>query len=276
MKDAARRFSDTLALDAYTDEELFEVAFTSYDDHASSGATARRRVLQLTETDVPPERSCIKLYGEIWIVGTGSPDSFGGSIIRVSYGMKKATDLAKLGSPAQTITGVGQTQAYVQKLYFKDTFDTVTESDSNVAWNVFLSPHEVIESGMIVATSDLLLRVRKTYLPVEGLRVAECDEMEANSAQTAIFSENGGYDSTTDSYTVINTSVPALIVDYNKLYKLHSAADAPYVPGDLAVLVAKTALTPKVGSYFSMLGTKWRVLTVQTELDSWLMHVRVG
>lgn len=276
MKDAARRFNDALATDAYSGDEAFFCAFTTYDDHAASGATARRRTLSVPDGTQIPLRSAINLFGEIWIVGAGSPDAFGGSVIRVAYAMRKASDLAKIGTPGQAISGTGATLAFVQKEYFKDTFNTLTESDSSVSWNVFISPHETIDVGAIIVTPDVKLRVRMSYLPVDGLRIAECDELPANTEQTAVFIENSSYDPITDTNSAITTSTPVLIVDYNKLYQLHTASDAPYVAGDEAVLVPKTALTPKVGALFTMLGTTWRVLTVQSELDCWLLHARVG
>lgn len=276
LKDAARRFNDAQATDAYTGEELFKCAFTSYDDHAASGATARRRTLSVPELTVIPTRSAINLYTEIWLVGAGSADSFAGSVVRKAYAMRKATDLAKLGSPSQSIRATGQTPAFVQKQFFKDSYDQLTESDSNIAWNVFVSPIEVVPIGSFIVTTDITLRVRKTYLPVEGLRVAECDELEPDALQTAVFIENGAYNSLTDSYTTTAISSLVYIVDYNKLYHRHTAADAPYEPGDLAVLVPTVSLTPKVGAHLTLLGISWRVLTVQLELDCWLLHIRVG
>jgi len=276
LKDAARRFNDTLATDAYTGDEAFFCAFTTFDDHAASGATSRRRTLSVTPGTEIPVRGAINLHNQIWIVGTGTPDAFGGKEIRVAYAMKKATDLAKIGTPAQAISGTGFTLAFIQKEYFKDTFNAITESATSVAWNIFISPHEVIAAGTVIVTPDVKLRVRMTYLPVDGLRVAECDELPPNTEQTAVFTENGAYNSATDSYSVVSVTTPVLIVDYNKLYQLHTASDAPYVQGDEAVLVPKSALTPVVGSSFTMLGTTWRVLTVQSELDCWLLHVRVG
>lgn len=276
MKDAAKRFNDALATDAYTGDELFFCAFTSYDDHAASGATARRRVLSLPEGVPIPVRSAIDLYSEIWLVGAGSADSFGGSVIRMAYAMRKTTDLAKLGTPAQAILNTAPTQAFVQKQYFKDTFDPTTESDSSISWNVFFSPHEDVPIGSFIVTSDLSLRVRKTYLPVEGLRVAECDELDPDAFETAIFIENGTYNSTTDTYSTTAVTTPVFVLDYNKLYHLHTAGDAPYVAGDLAVLVPKTALTPVTGAQLTMRNTSWRVLTVQSELDCWLLHIRIG
>lgn len=276
LKDAAQRYHDALATDAYTGEELFKCAFSSFDDHSASGATARRRVLNIPDGVLPPIRSCISIYTEIWLVGLGAADSFGGSVVRRSYGMKRATDLAKVGTPGQAIAGAGATLVYIQKLYFKDVYNTRTESDNGIYWNVFMSPHEAVDTGSFIITPDVSLRVRIAYLPVEGLRVAECDELETGSLLSATFVSNGAYNSTTDEYATTSVTTPVYVVDYNKLYRLHTQADADYQPGDVAVLVPKAALTPVSGSQFAMSGTTWRVLTVQSELDCWLLHARVG
>jgi hypothetical protein len=196
--------------------------------------------------------------------------------VRKSYTMKHATDLAKIGTPGNAINNIGLTLVYVQKQFFRDTFNTLTEADSNIGWNVFLSPGEAIDNGSFIITPDISLRVRKTYLPVEGLRIAECDELNKINQLTAVFIANGTYNTATDSYATVSITTPVYVIDYNQLYRLHTVADAPYLPGDEAVLVPKSAITPVVGSQFTMGGTSWRVLTVQTELDCWLLHARVG
>jgi len=276
MKDAARRFNDALATDAYTGEELFRCQFTSFDDHAASGATARRRVLGLPEGTEIPTRSAINLYSEIWLVGSGTADSFAGSIIRMAYAMRRATDLAKLSSPGNALLTTDQENVFIQKQFFKDTYNTLTESASSIAWNVFLSPHETVPIGSFFVTSDMTLRVRKTYLPVEGLRVAECDELDYGSLVSAVFIESGTYDSANDSYATIAITTPAYIIDYNKLYQLATAKDEPYQPGDLTILVPQSLVTPVVGTQLTLNGKPWRVLTTQPELDCWLLHIRLG
>lgn len=275
--DATAAFNDATAFDAYTGLELFKCNFTSYDDHAASGTTARRRVLFVPPSTVIPDRSCINLFGEIWIVGAGLADSYGGLVVRVAHGMKKSTDLAIFGTPAQTLLASGTSTAYLQRNFFKDSYNMLTESDSSIGWNVFMSPNETLANGSIILAGDgVTLRVRKTYLPVEGLRVAECDELDDNALQTAVFNTNSTYDPLTDSYGAASVSSPIFLVDYNRLYRLHTVADPIYQPGDLAVLVPQTALTVKTGMDFTMLGLKWRVLSVQAEIDCWLLHARIG
>lgn len=278
LKDAARRFNDALALDGYTGEELFKCAFTSFDDHAASGATTRRRVLSLPESIEIPARRCVSLYDEVWLVGIGVPDSYAGRIIRMDYGMKRATDLASICSPAQAILGTGTHQAYVHRQYVKDLFNTRSESDTSINWNLFIAPDESVQTGDILILQDQTVRLRYSYLPFEGLRILECDDLPEDHAQTAEFIENGVYDSASDSYTnPSSVSTPVFVFDYNQLYRLHTQADDHYEAGDVSVLVPKTAsVTPVVSAYFNMLDRTWRALTVQTERDCWLIHARAS
>jgi len=274
LKDAAKRFNDAQAYDAYTSDPLFKCQFTSFDDHSADGATARRRVLNIPENLTIPTRRCIRLYDQAWLVGVGSPDSFAGSAIRVQYGMKKATDLALLATPAGVLTSTGM-RAYVQKHYYRDNMDTKTESDNQIAWNVFVAPVETVITGMFIV-ADVLLRVRNTYLPVEGLRVAQCDDLGPVSIVAATFTENGTYNPLTDTWGTVNIATTVILVDYARLYQLASKADPTYEPGDVSVLVRQAAVTPAVGARFTMNGKTWRVLSVQSELDSWLLHARIG
>lgn len=274
LKDAARRFNDTTAYDAYTGDAQFTCQFSSFDDHSADGATARRRVLNVPESVTIPTRRCLRLYDQPWLVGAGAPDSFGGSAVRVQYGMKKATDLAAIATPSQVLTSAG-TPVYVQKRYYRDNPDTRTESDNQTAWNVFIAPVETVAIGMFIV-ADALLRVRNLYLPVEGLRVAQCDDMGPTSIVAATFTENGAYNSLTDTYATVTVTTSVILIDYVRLYQLTTKADPGYDPGDVSVLVRQAAITPVVGSRFTMNGFNWRVLSVQAELDSWLLHARIG
>lgn len=274
LKDAARRFNDTQAYDSYTGDPEFICQFSSFDDKSADGATARRRVLNVPESVTIPTRRSVSLYGQNWLVGAGAPDSFAGSTVRVQYGMKRATDLASIASPSGVLSSTG-TPAYVHKRYYRDNLDTRTESDNQTAWNVFLAPVETVVVGMFIVT-DALLRVRNLYLPVEGLRVAQCDDMGPTSIATAGFTENGVYNPLTDSYAGVTITTSVIVIDYARLYQLTTKADAIYEPGDVSVLVRQAAATPVTGSRFTMNGFTWRVLSVQAELDSWLLHARVG
>lgn len=282
LRDAARRFDETQAFDAYTLEDLFLCKFTSFDDHSSDGATARRRVLDVPKDTEIPARRAVKFLvdeaeEETWIVGASASDVYAGFVIRNSYSMKRATDYALIAKPGETIyAAASPVNAFVQKQYFKDTIDSRTFSDNGVAWNIFVPPGELVADGYFVKTADMVLRVRNSYLPVEGLRILQCDELDQIVPRTMTFIENGNYAPSTDSYAVVSTTGLGYKVEYNKLYVYASAADPTYTPGDTTMLVPKTWITPVVGSKFTMDSLNWRVESVQSELDCWLLHCRIG
>jgi len=275
--DAAAFFRDTQAYDGYTGVEAFLCHFSSFDDSSSDGSTSRRRVLNLADEDEIPVRRVVSIFGDRWIIGGGNPDSYGGEVIRRSYGMKKATDLALLRTPGQACLGAGGTTAYVQKQYFKDTVNQLTTGEIDTFWNVFIAPDEPVQRGTFLICGSLILRSRQTYLPVEGLNVAQSDQLDPGTAETVTFTGNGSYDPVTDEIATLSTAVPSLLFDFNKLYRFRTEADRPAKPGDLTMLVAAASITPTVGARFTRVdGSGWQVLSVEAELDAWLMHVRRG
>lgn len=276
LHDAARRFNDTQAYDGYTGQRAFLCHYSAFDDHSADGATARRRALNIRPQDVIPTRRVLRILDERWLVGAGTPDAFAGTAIRQHYGMKKATDLATLATPAQTCAGSGGTQAYVHKHYYKDTVNSLTDAKIDTFWNVFIAPGEPVVPGTFIDCGDVLLRARNTYLPVEGLLVAQCDQLDAANVVTLAFASNGAYDPVNDSFTAAATSVSALVLEWPQAYRQRTQADPAQQPGDLLMLVAQTALTPLAGAEFTYAGSTWRVLSVQAELDAWQMHVRRG
>lgn len=276
LHDAARRFHQTLAYDGYTGKSLFFVGFSSFDDHSSDGATARRRVLNLVPGQKIPARQVLLIDAQRWLVGAGSPDDFAGTTIREHYGMKKTTDLFTLFAPGEACLAAPDTgvKAYVQKQYFRDVANPLTDSKNDTFWNVFIAPDEPVLPGTFMASAELVFRVRNTYLPVEGLRIAQCDTLDAGAFQTLTFVANGSYDAATDSFATVSTSVPSYAVAYAKLYRLSTQADAGAAAGDLSVLVPTAAITPVVGARFLLASRPWQVLSVQAELDAWLLHAR--
>jgi hypothetical protein len=274
LRDAARRFNDAEAFDGYTGEYVFNCHFSSFDDHSAAGATARRRALGLTDEDTVPARQVVSIYNDRWLVGSGNPDSFGGKVLRRVYNMKRSTDLAAVLTPAQACMSATGTLAYVHKQWFREVVNVPTDSKIDNFWTVFIAPGEPVEPGTFFRCGSVLLRARNTYLPVEGLRVAQCDDIDFATQKTLLFRENGNFDAATDSYPALNYSVFGLVVDYTKLFRLRTSADLRAEPGDVSVLVPQASITPVVGAKFMLGAIAWRVLSVEAELDAWLMHCR--
>jgi hypothetical protein len=219
----------------------------------------------------------VSIFGDRWIIGGGNPDSYGGEVIRRSYGMKKATDLALVRTPGQACLGAGGITAYVQKQYFKDVVNQQTNGEIDTFWNVFIAPDEPVQRGTFLICGSLILRARQSYLPVEGLNVAQSDQLDPGTAETVTFVSNGGYDPVTDQETTVSLAVPSLLFDFNKLYRFRTEADPIVKPGDLTMLVAASSVTPEVGARFTRADSStWQILTVEAELDAWLPHVRRG
>lgn len=270
---ASTFFDDDPVSDGYTGTLLFYGQSASFDDSSSDGATNRRRVLSVGPDVIMPARRVLSLYGDRWLVGTGTPDGFQGEKVRQHFTMKRATDLAAVLTPGEALAAAAGTSAYVHKHYFKESVHTQTNADIDTFWNVFIAPGESADRGTIIRLADdTLLRARNAYLPVEGLRVLQCDQLEDGCLTTATF-DTGTFDPITETRTAGGATVAALQLEPAKFFRYRHLSDPQTVKGDLIVFVP-TSLTPKAGGLFTMGSATWRVVTVQADLDVWAIHAR--
>lgn len=272
MTAAARHFHQTQAYDGYTLAPVFKCHLSNFDDSSSDGSTARRRALHLAPDAVVPTRRAVQINGETWLVGGSNADSYHDELMRRSYGMKKATDLAAILSPAAACEGAVGTSSYIHKHYFREVTNPQNDSDIDTMWNVFLAPGETVGEGSFFRLADRLLRVRNVYLPVEGLRVAQSDQLDADARVQVTFISDT-YIPEEDTTLSKAVQVWAIRMEYSKLYKNEILPESRSEAGDMSLLVAKSALTPKVGDKLRMSDRLWRVTKLDTELDAWLMKV---
>jgi hypothetical protein len=274
LANAAIYFDNDPFLDGYTGTSLFSGQTASYDDSSSDGATIRRRVLSVAPSVTMPTRRVVSLYGDRWLVGTGTPDGFQGSVIRQHFSMKRVTDLMAVLTPAQALSAASGTPAYTQKMYFKDTVNSLTDAEYDTFWNVYLAPSETVVKGTFLRdASSVLYRVRGTYLPPEGLRVAQADELDSDAVKSCVFN-TGAYNPTTDAFAAGSSTVSCIWLDMPKLFRFRHVSEAGMQAGDRAVLVP-TSVTPVPNMVFTMDSLRWRVLSVQAELDAWVVHARL-
>lgn len=272
---ASTFFDEDPVSDGYTGTFLFYGQTASFDDSNSDGATNRRRVLSVGPTVVAPARRVIEMYGDRWIMGVGTPDGWMGEVVRQHFSMKRATDLVAVLTPGQALAAAAGTATYIHKHYFKESVNTQTNADLDTFWNVFIAPGEAAERGTILRFADgTLFRVRNEYLPVEGLRVLQSDQLEAGCLTTASF-DTGTFDPITETRTAGTAVVAALQIEPSKFYNYRHLSDPHTSKGDLMVFVP-TSLTPKSNAIFVMDGQRWRVVTVQAEMDAWAIHARLS
>lgn len=273
LADVSTYFDDDPVYDGYTGALLFNAQVSSFDDSHSDGATSRRRVLSLAPGYAMPTRRAVQLYGDNWIVGTGTPDGFYGSVVRQHFGMKLATDLLTLLTPGQVLANAAGTQAWVHKFYFKDALDSIDNAEIDTFWNIFIAPGEPASKGSFFKDAGgRLYRVRNDYLPVEGLRVCQSDTLDVGALRSVTW-QTGAYDPINDVVAAGSTVVQAVALETPKFYRFRELSDPALQKGDMAVFVP-TTVTPKQGDIFAMAGVNWRAVTVQAEMDVWAIHAR--
>lgn len=272
--DVACFFDDDPVYDAYTGALLFYCHTTPHDDQTSSGATARRRTMTTVNGTVAPARGVVQLYESAWLVSDSNPDGFRGEYVRRSYSLKKSTGLMAVMSPAEACAGAPGVEFHAQKEFYRDNQDARTSGEWDTMWNIFSSRAEQLSKGDFLRQDGILFRVRNAYPSVDGYRIAETDELDADAAQSATFVQTS-INIVTDKKDTINIPVSVIQTDTQKYYAFRTQTESMQKPGDRAVFVSKSQITPKVGDQFSMLGASWRVLTIIPERDVWALHVRM-
>jgi hypothetical protein len=275
IADVDSYFDDDPVYDAYTGALLFHCHTTPHDDHTSSGATARRRTMTTVPGTAAPARAVVQIHGETWLVGNSNVDSFQGVPIRRSYGLKKSSGLVSALTPGEVCLAAAGTEFHVHKEYFRDTQDAKTSADWDVMWNVFCPPGEPVAKGTFLRQGATLLRVRNAYPSIEDLTIAEADQLDADARQPVTFISSV-LDLVADTRTATSVSTWAIQTDPQKCYQFRTLAESTLQPGDRAVYIAKAAYMPVVGAEFTMQGAKWRALTIVSEQDAWLLHVRLA
>lgn len=275
LHDAATFFDNDPVHDGYTGAYLFDAQVASFDDSSSDGATNRRRVLSTGAAVAIPARRCISVYGDRWLVGTGTPDGFLGSPIRQHFNTKRVTDLFAVLTPGEALAAAAGTPAYAQKMFLKDTINALTDSEYDAQWNIFIAPGEPAGKGTFLRdASGRLYRVRNDYLPTEGLRILQTDELDTDAARVCTF-DTGTFDPITETTTASTTAVSCIAVDTPKFFRFRHLSDERIQPGDVALFVP-TSVTLKQGMTFAMSGGKWRVMAFQPEIDAYAAHVRLA
>lgn len=274
IADAAAYFNRDEVFDAYTDVLLFMAHTSPHDDHTSSGATSRRRTMTAEVDTAAPGRRAIRWYGTYWIVGGDNTDSFLGSEVRRNFGLKKSTGLVHVVTPGQAASGqTGAVSFHTHKEYYRDMTDALTSADMDVMYNVFCPLGEPVYKGSFLLDGDLILRVRGTYESTDEFRVAEADQLDVDARQVAIFTGPAALEFTAGA-SPNTVTVDVIQTDVSKAYRFRNEAESGSKPGDRIVFVAKSALTPVVGGHLRMLDANWRIITLDTEADAWILRAR--
>lgn len=279
MRDVARFFDRNPAYDGYTGDFLFNCSYSNFDDVQGDGSTNRRRTLAVDPSLTAPARGVVLLGAQRWLMGDPTDDAFEGDITRHTFNVKRVTDLLAVLTPAQACLyadGAGL-PCYVSKLYFRQTVNMPSDTELDSFWNVFFNRSETVaKGGFLRDESGVFFRVRTAYRTPEGFNIVQCDELDADAWQPGVVFQTGGYDPIADKMAAGSVTTNVLQFEPFKFYRFEQQAESQLKPGDRTVFVAASALTPKVGTQFSMLGRNWQVVLVKQELDAHALLARLA
>jgi hypothetical protein len=273
LKDAARHFDTCPVYDAYTGSLVARVQGSTFLESAKEGSTSARRVISAAPEVSFPSHSCLLLLDQIVLVGGMTPDEWNGSAIRKAYWIKRVTDSFTRFTPGQAALNSGGTATYGQREYLRETINSLSDSEIDPLWEIFLSPSLTVPNGTILKGVSTYYRVRSTFVDVDGFLTCMCDELDT-SLTTVSFTTNGTYNPVSDTYGSTTVTTSALTVDFNKLYDYKTQADPKTAAGDQGLIVAQAAITPTNGQSVTISGQPWRVFSVSANLDAWLVQIR--
>lgn len=271
---ASAKFDNVSAVDAYTARKLWLCQMGSFESSNPEGATSKRRVLSTAPGLAIPARRAIVVLDETWIVGDSSVDGWKNAPIRLSYWVKKATDLFTYQTPGQAALATGGTAAYASREYLKDTVDAITTADYNPQYDVYFAQGETPVRGGFLRTAENLMRVRVVRDAIAGFKHLSVDDIGLDAEITATFTSST-YNPATDSKSVISVAVPALLFSRVFEYSNATEADPKYLTGDKTLIVSQSSITPTVGQEITAEGKSWKAMQITQVYDAWELHLRL-
>lgn len=278
LHNVAKMYDTCPVYDAYSGVLLFKAQASTFLESSLEGSTASRRVISVAPEVVIPAHSCILALGDLMIVGGGNPDEWGGSIIRKAHWVKLVTDNFKLLTPGQAVLAAAGSDVFGQRKFIREALNSPTEAEIDNYWEIFVSNSVMPAVGTFFKGPTTYYRVRATYEDVDGFRTCHCDELEEGRV-TVTITTTGVYNPVSDSYGTSTINTHGIPLDYIKSYTKRTQSSAKGEQGDIALVVAASALTPVHGQHLTIAGAgasagNWQIINHIQEQDSWNLHLR--
>lgn len=276
LRNVAKYFDRLEVRDAYSGKILFKGQFDLFDDSERDAVGVQRRTLSVPPDTLMPARGALDApLGVKWVVGSlGNVDTFLNRRLREKYTLHRAAGLARISTPGELIQGVGGVEAYVGVAWMKDWREETVSSRAYPYYELFFAASEAVFEGAYVKLGDDIFRVRSSYRSEAGFRVAEADDLDGSLVTVTLVSASD-YSPSTDGFTTVSESLPALVFRFAADYLFNQSSAPKFEPGDLTCLMAKVSvpLAP-LNAQVVYGGKTYRVLSIDTEFDCWRMHLR--
>jgi hypothetical protein len=275
LSDAANHFHSNACADAYGGSSTFKCQFTLFNDVLRDGLTVERRIMELAPSVILPTRRTMTTVedGKVWIVGDDQPDYFGGYVIRSKFVVQLAEGVATVRTAAQALAGAGGFTAYASRSWIKANHEAGTSSLIANEYNIYFSRTEPLVEGTLVSLGGRWHMVRSVFPSLAGYLVALADELPEPVVTTASYTHRT-YVPATDAYTTVVTTIAALRLRWQEHYRYVTHDVEKYRPGDVVLLVLKSAATPATNDLFTVASQNYTVDAVLDEGLCWALHLR--
>lgn len=257
---AATFFNDTKCSDAYTGLYLYDGQLDVYTEGVRDGVAVQRRVLELAPGLVLPDRRCVTLEGEQWILGVRNVDSFQGDIIRQKFAMQRSDGLHEFGSMRDILDGATLPSAHMGVVWTRTAKEISEDSQEINLLTLYAARPEAVKARNIIKGVGANYIVKETYPSTAGFLAMPVEQIEGDLIIDLVV-ESAGRDPVTEQ-PLPGQTYQALALRWQADFIYHSQMTPKFEPGDAQFVVADTADIPN-GAVFTASGYKWRAQNVQ-------------
>lgn len=256
---AATFFNDTKCSDAYTGQYLYDGQLDVYTEGVRDGVAVQRRVLELAPGLMPPDRRCVVVEGEPWILGVRNVDSFRGDVIRQKFAMHRSEGVGTYQSLYGVLTQAEPVQAHMGRVWTRTIKEINEDSDETNMLTIYMALYETVQARQIISIGGANHIVKETYPSTAGFRAAVVEQIEGDLVVDLVV-ESKGMDPVTEQ-PIPGQTYKALALRWQSDFKYHSQMTPKFQPGDVQFVVEETADIVN-GSVFTAVGQRWRAQNV--------------
>ena len=273
LANAAKFFDKTVAEDAYDATATFMCQVDPQVYFKIDGVAVKKRTMACSPSVVVPSRQVVNIENQAYLVGSGTPDMWKGTVIRNNYVLQGADDLATLNTIAAELAGTAGTQAFAALVFSKYLPEGADSSKYPPQYQIFMSGTESAPADSLVNIGTRWFLVKDSYIGLSGLLLALVNEIKGTVFET-ITANSEAYDPVTDAYTPTPATIKVLRVRWQEHFTYLSKAQIEYFRGDEQVFILKADMTPNPGDTLVLSDGTWRVLDAQDDGLIWSCHVR--
>jgi hypothetical protein len=271
LRNASRRFDDTIAADAYDTNVTFKCQVEPFDYVKIDGASVKRRVMATAPGIITPARQVIMIEDQPYIIGDSSTDHWKGKPVRNRYVLQGADYLVEVLSIPQLLASQAGTQAYASIEFNKYSTDSRDSSDYMPQYHIFFG-NETVPLNSIIKADGRYYLVMNSHRTVAGLIDALSNELDAPVVDSASFKVRT-YNPLTDTHTEVATTVRCIKVRWQDHFSYLTQDSTKYVPGDMQIFIP-TGVAHKAGDGVTIGATDWTILSTIQENGYQSLHVR--